>query len=86
MGFSTYDIVDFSIAAALDRCPGKIVNVNAIHVLKDSCDAFDIVNRDGEYDLKTDVDKSGAAIVELLDPDTEEVVRRCRVDHVLVEK
>ena len=86
MNFTSYDIVDFSIAAALEKRPDMKVNQEALEVLKTTCKMVDTVYEEGGCDIRTDVDKQGNAVIELINADTEKAERRWIVERVITRQ
>lgn len=74
MDSNTFQIVDFSVAGAMEQHKDFIVNGTALNLLKQCCAAADGLMDAHPYDLRTsmsDIGDDGVdCIIELLDPDS----------------
>lgn len=69
---SSYEIVDFSIAAALEQHPDMALNAERADLLMKCCDAVDGILESGNYGLCGSVTENGDIVIELLDADSPE--------------
>ena len=82
--FSSYDIVDFSLAGALENNSGLVLNQEALDVVKTTCAMADRLIETGRYDLSTGITEEGGVRIALKDPDTKKEMRKFLIEYVLI--
>lgn len=82
MVFSSYDLIDISLAGAQEKHPGWVINEEQMEVLRGVCEEVDIDFKTDMYDLDTSVEENGSCVFVLRDRPHGDSVKRWIVEEV----
>lgn len=88
MNSKTFQIADFSIAAAAEQRPCWTLDMNALRRLEQCCKALDYILESGDYEVRVavpvDGDDAGSCCVELVTTDSGKPICSTTVNRLFI--